>query len=289
LFCRALEKLLHHHVQTNLYLTPKAAQGFKPHYDTHDVFILQIAGSKHWRIYEPPLHLPHRSQPSNNAELLANPGALLMEFELQAGDCLYLPRGFVHEALTNEQAESLHITVGLTTFTYIEVLNEVINEINQSLKQEEIFRHSLPVSFTGQQPFEAAIKEKFLELVSQKLQASDLQQVAAKLHRRFIDNRAAVLDDYLVQLAALDNLTLNQLVQQRPANVYQFGKVGEQVSLSFSGKTITFPDYVEPSLRFVLAKDEEPFAIGEIDGVLNEDAKIVLVKRLIVEGFLRLV
>jgi len=61
-FCREMEDALSHPVQANLYLTPKAAQGFEAHYDTHDVFILQVAGCKKWRIFPPRVRLPLRSQ-----------------------------------------------------------------------------------------------------------------------------------------------------------------------------------------------------------------------------------
>ena len=63
LLCKRLEAELNHPTQVNIYLTPPDAQGFGQHYDTHDAFILQIAGRKHWRIYEAPLHLPLPSQP----------------------------------------------------------------------------------------------------------------------------------------------------------------------------------------------------------------------------------
>ncbi len=288
LFCRELEKYFRHHVQTNLYLTPKAAQGFKPHYDTHDVFILQIAGRKHWKIYEPPLNLPHRSQPSNNAQLLKEPGKLIMEFDLKAGDLLYLPRGYVHEALTSE-SESLHITLGITAFTYIEVLNEIINEALQSLKQEELFRRSLPVGFIGSENLDVSIKARFLEIVTQQIENSNLEAVAAKLARRFVNNQTAMLEGHLLELARLEDLQPGQTVCQRPGNIYRFfeDKESNLVKLEFNQKTISFPDYVKPSLEFILSQDEQSFQIAEIGG-LDTPGKVTLVKRLIIEGFLRL-
>ena len=45
--CRRLEERFGCPVHTNLYLTPPGTQGFDPHYDTHEVFVLQIAGGKH--------------------------------------------------------------------------------------------------------------------------------------------------------------------------------------------------------------------------------------------------
>ncbi|KAF6768056.1 hypothetical protein AHF37_03831 [Paragonimus kellicotti] len=40
-------------VGANVYLTPPKSQGFAPHYDDIEAFILQLEGSKHWRIYAP--------------------------------------------------------------------------------------------------------------------------------------------------------------------------------------------------------------------------------------------
>ena len=42
-------------VQINAYITPPQNRGFAAHYDVHDVFVLQIAGRKTWRIHEPVL------------------------------------------------------------------------------------------------------------------------------------------------------------------------------------------------------------------------------------------
>jgi ribosomal protein L16 Arg81 hydroxylase len=288
LLCRTLEAELHHHVQTNIYLTPKAAQGFKPHYDTHDVFILQIAGSKCWRIYEPPLQLPHRSQPSNNARLREQPGALIMEFDLQPGDLFYMPRGYVHEALT-DHSESVHITVGVTAFTYIEVLSEIMNDALQSLKQESLFRRALPVGFSEQSQLEPELKAKFIELVTQYLEQSNLNEVTGRLARKFINNRSALLDGQLLQLGQIDNLSLESTVCQRSGHVYHFSSDAGKVSLEFEGKTVSFPDYAAPSLQFILEQGENSFQIARITGNLDDAGKIVLVRRLIIEGFLKLI
>ena len=51
-FCRALEHVFSLRVQANVYLTPPGSQGFGTHYDDHDVFILQISGSKRWRFFQ---------------------------------------------------------------------------------------------------------------------------------------------------------------------------------------------------------------------------------------------
>ena len=89
---RAVEAYLDHGVHTNIYMTPGAVAGFGPHYDTHDVFILQISGAKHWRVHAPTLELPHVSQPFHPR--MFNNSAPLLELDMEPGDLLYLPRGY---------------------------------------------------------------------------------------------------------------------------------------------------------------------------------------------------
>ena len=51
--CATLQEFFGSFVGTNMYLTPPGTQGFAPHYDDVEVFILQLEGKKHWRVYEP--------------------------------------------------------------------------------------------------------------------------------------------------------------------------------------------------------------------------------------------
>lgn len=40
-------------VGCNVYLTPPFSQGFAPHYDDIEAFVVQVDGEKHWRVYKP--------------------------------------------------------------------------------------------------------------------------------------------------------------------------------------------------------------------------------------------
>ncbi len=90
-FCQKLEKYYCFPLQTNLYLTPKSSQGFTPHYDNHDVFILQVHGSKIWKVYDSPLYLPTKHFEKS---LFTNQEPQI-DVELKQGDTLYIPRGFI--------------------------------------------------------------------------------------------------------------------------------------------------------------------------------------------------
>ena len=60
---RRLRTELGHPVQINAYITPPQNQGFAPHYDVHDVFVLQVAGRKQWTIHAPVVTDPLDNQP----------------------------------------------------------------------------------------------------------------------------------------------------------------------------------------------------------------------------------
>ena len=108
-----LQELFGTSVGANIYLTPPGSQGFAPHFDDIEAFILQLEGKKQWKVYAPPdvaSTLPRFSSKNYKSEELKT-WKPLINAELEAGDLLYFPRGFIHEAKTNENNHSLHITV----------------------------------------------------------------------------------------------------------------------------------------------------------------------------------
>jgi ribosomal protein L16 Arg81 hydroxylase len=134
--CGSLEQVFYHPVDANAYLTPASSQGFGVHYDTHDVFILQLTGSKHWRLYEAPLRLPLESQPFDQLDV--NPGPLSQQIDLHAGDLIYLPRGTFHEALTST-CSSLHVTVAITPHRWADLIADAVAVV---ARRDERFRET---------------------------------------------------------------------------------------------------------------------------------------------------
>lgn len=136
-FADALSDQLGVQTGINLYASAPGQLGFPAHYDTHDFFILQIAGYKRWSIYPETLQSPMTS----SAEQTPPPESTkLSERLLSPGDVLYVPRGFWHQALA-EREHSVHLTVGLYFNTGIDFFNWLISE----LKQKVSFRRSLPL------------------------------------------------------------------------------------------------------------------------------------------------
>lgn len=86
------------------------AQGFAPHFDDVDVYVLQTEGRKRWRVYAP---LAGHALPrySSRDFVDAEIGSSLLDVVLEPGDLLYLPRGTIHQAESRPDGPSLHLTV----------------------------------------------------------------------------------------------------------------------------------------------------------------------------------
>ena len=113
-FAGTLARELGHPVQVNAYVTPSQNRGFAAHYDTHDVFVLQVAGAKRWSVHAPVVPAPLPSQPwQDNAAAVAARATEPPQIDavLEPGDALYLPRGYIHSA-TALGTTSIHLTVG---------------------------------------------------------------------------------------------------------------------------------------------------------------------------------
>jgi len=114
--CRALGSHFPH-AFANMYLTPPNSQAVHPHSDDRDVLLLQVWGSKDWKVYGAPIILPYTDEQvgKEGRRLTAKEmGALSLDCCLAQGDVLYIPRGFVHEARA-QAAGSLHLTVAIPT------------------------------------------------------------------------------------------------------------------------------------------------------------------------------
>lgn len=124
--------------QVNTYCSWSSKQGFSPHYDTHDVFILQVEGSKQWYVYTDTLKYPLRNQKSSS--LTPPKEEPYLSCILHPGDVLYIPRGHWHYAVTKDEP-SIHLTLGIHCKTGIDLLEWLISK----LEHREEWRNSLPL------------------------------------------------------------------------------------------------------------------------------------------------
>lgn len=104
---RALGAELSTRIQADVYVVPALAREFAPRYESHDVFIMQVYGTQHWRLTSQPHALPVQGQSYDESQ--PEPVAD-QEFHLECGDLLHLPRGTVHSATANSVV-SVHVTL----------------------------------------------------------------------------------------------------------------------------------------------------------------------------------
>jgi ribosomal protein L16 Arg81 hydroxylase len=186
-FVSNLSEELGHPVQANAYVTPRQGQGFNDHYDVHDVFVLQVAGEKQWRI-RPPVHVwPTRDQPwtSYRARVeAATTAEPLLDVTLRTGDCLYLPRGFLHSATATEEV-SAHLTLGVHPWTRVHLAEALVAEAVQALVESEDERAPLGIGVdVGEAVDVAGDVERLRAVLADVLERVDLSQVADRLGRR---------------------------------------------------------------------------------------------------------
>ena len=141
-------------VGANVYLTPPGAQGFAPHYDDIEAFCIQLEGYKHWKVY-PPLNkretLPRESSADYTDDDLKGLEPVL-NVVLGPGDILYMPRGWIHQAVTtNRQGHSLHLTISaMQQWAWADFLELLMPEALEAAAASGIstsLREGLPLRF----------------------------------------------------------------------------------------------------------------------------------------------
>jgi len=277
--CRSVAREISGSAQVNVYLTPAGGQGFKAHYDSHDVFVAQAHGSKRWRVYPPPIELPSHDQPYRLSGLTA-PAEPIEEFDLRAGDLLYLPRGYMHEAEANDEA-SVHLTIGVMPVLWSSVL---INAVRTIVKADARFRRALPLRFDSdprrRQQAEAA-GALLLQVLSESLSPEQMIADGAMWARR---SGTASLNGHLRDLEAVRSLGPASRTGRRPGLRWQTIEQDDAISLEFHGKAVRFPRHVANEVRFVARTDS--FTLDDIPGELDDAGRRALVGTLVREGFL---
>jgi lysine-specific demethylase/histidyl-hydroxylase NO66 len=279
-FCRALELELTHPVQANAYITPAGARGLAVHYDTHDVFVLQVAGSKEWAVHEPIFADPLASQPWSSRRGEAGPPVLSPK--LLAGDSLYVPRGFLHSATAQEEL-SAHLTVGVLTYT----VQDVVRDVVAGTAGDASFRRSLAAGFAHDIDALAQDVESTIEQLRKWLEGVDAKSVARTVARRFWSSRQAVLAGQLRQQLTVDRLNDGSVVRRREGALCYLEPRTHRLRLLLGDRELEMPGELEPAIRRVT--DGSQFRLVELGDLLDGPSRLVLVRRLVREGLLEIV
>jgi hypothetical protein len=193
----------------------------------------------------------------------------VLDVTLTPGDTLYLPRGWLHEALTSG-ADSLHLTVGVNVITWLDVLKAAIDEAGDDLA----LRRSI----------DAGDADDVLQAITARLTPADVER---RRSERLARRSRPRLADGFDQVRALKGLSLETPVERRPVHVH-VDEDSAFVTLEFDGTELRMPARIGAQVDAILAATG-PFAAADLPGPLDEDGRLVLVRRLVREGFLRIV
>jgi hypothetical protein len=276
---QAIEVELGFETQVNAYITPPNSQGFLPHYDDHDVLILQIEGAKTWHVYDSlPVVPTHelRLRDLFAKDDLPAPSDVILE----AGDVLYLPRGRVHAAKATLEP-SIHLTLGIHPPSVLALISKAVEALGY---RDDRILASLPPRYAK----DASMRAKLGELV---------REVADAIDERSIGDGISALEDSIVRRGRCD------LTGQLVANSFEAARIDEHttviksqplyarvlaiddgVALQFGQSLVQAgPDHLAAML--FLARAAEPFRVGELPG-LSVPQQIELARKLVIDGFL---
>lgn len=282
-FAGRLAVELGHPTQVNGYVTPPQSRGFSPHYDVHDVFVMQVAGAKRWVIHAPVHEHPLRDQPwTDRREAVAahaRDGAPVIDTVLEPGDVLYLPRGYLHaaEALGGVSA---HLTVGIHTTTR----HSLARALLALAADEPGLRESLPMGLDLADP--ASLRphvEATVAALVDRLSRTDSGDVAAQLRRRtWRASRPAPVSP-LAQAAAAAEVTGDSVLRWRDGvrHVVHAEDDPGSVAVELADRRLTLPGAARAALARLA--DGSPVLVRDLPG-LEPDEQVVLARRLLREA-----
>jgi len=283
-FVGRLSAELGHPCQANAYVTPAASRGFSAHYDVHDVFVLQLTGSKHWTVHAPVHPDPLRTQPWNqHAAAVATRAASdppVIDTVLRPGDAMYLPRGYLHAATALGEV-SAHLTVGIHTVTRF----ALVEALCALLGDEPALRRGLPLGIDVSDPEQltphlAAV----LEAIGPALDRITPSAVAASVRGRVWSGNRPEPVRPLAHAAFAADLAPGDVVRLRAGLGHRLSTADESgPTLELADRTLTFPAATRPALEALLRGD--PLVVGTLPDLDDAD-QLVLVRRLLREGVL---
>jgi len=271
---RALERELKCSVWCNLYLTPRRGHAFNTHYDTHDVFVLQIIGSKAWRVGGSAIESPLPFQDRQDGGPDISKATALV---LQPGDLLYVPRGVLHDAVANSEL-SCHITVGIHAKSYLDL---ILAAVAIAADKEPGFRKYLPPGSFRIQDQDIAKATRLLSLIS----SDDFRAAGDAFCELLASDRRRSLRGVLRLPENVEALSENDYFQVTPGLMCSISRKDDRIQLFAFGRSIDLPASVAEDVEILLRGS--PFRLGELRAKLPAQERITFIGRLMLEGIVQ--
>jgi len=262
--CRTMERRFLGLCFANVYYAPPGGQAFDVHYDALDVYVLQLAGAKSWKIYDrvgpKPLAGEHCYDDISHATQVDH-------LNLTAGDTFYIPRGVPH--LVNAVDDfSLHISISLTPFTAMDACRLMMDGVKGSDKLRELPDHVGDLA-----------GESLAALQSVEIAKAFRQWTRATL----LTKTPVAVENPILRRMRASAISPNSRMAADPALVFLLKAAGDKIEALGPGRTLEFPRGHEKALRQALSR--ELFAVSALEGLESDADRVEMAAKLFKSGF----
>jgi len=155
--CRAVAAELDENVGATVIATTDGGKGaFDLHCDAYDLVVLQVEGTKHWKVYDDPMPDPVLGIPRR---LDRDTPPMLIETDLGPGDWMFVPAGYWHHCDMHAE-RSLHIAIKIYPLTAPRVLDLLMREMSDRPEDRA------PIRFDDRATAEAALKQQLIDRIA---------------------------------------------------------------------------------------------------------------------------
>jgi len=272
---RTMQSVLQLQCQTNVYLSPAGQQGFKPHYDSHDVVILQVSGCKTFRFYEGGPLLPFSSERFDSDR--DTPGRESQVVNLQPGDTLYIPRGMMHDAIAVGSEPSLHITLGIYAITWFDLMQSLLN-VQTSVQQS--LRQSIPRNDWLNSTSADSIANEITSFLS-AMTPAEVKGAMDLLHDKVALSGSQAVNGLLRRLIDDSDVQPDSVLRLLPNRVINTTEESETLIVRCHGQILEFNEPFADAVRQLL--DNRQVHVRDLTGLDSEQQKAI-VRQLVSEN-----
>ena len=263
-FSRKLESELMMEVQVNLYLTPAENYGFNIHDDSHDVFIIQLQGTKDWTLYKEKYSIEQESTGS--------------QMTLKKGDVLYIPKGMKHQAKSTSET-SMHLTIAI----YPLLGYQLLKQLSTKVQEDDFFNKSVPRDNSSIQDTKAYYQE-YAQKLSAFLTPQSLKEIIEQSRVKKVSLQEADYVGILENQFKSDSLNDETFVRLRRGVCVRLTKSQKILTIHMPQQNIQLPLFMSPFIEAVLEQKEiQLVSIKEIENAVQ---RVALIRKLIIKGFL---
>ncbi len=118
---------------TSAYIAFGKTDSYRAHWDSRDVFAVQLKGRKRWVVYEPSFEAPLYMHQSKFLEKeYSCPEKPYLDFILEEGDVFYIPRGWWHNVSPLDEP-TVHLAIGTFPAFAVDYVRWIFRQLPDSI------------------------------------------------------------------------------------------------------------------------------------------------------------